>query len=133
MQAQKKGPKEWKRWEVSCPGDTAKSPASKELLFLNPDKNGRQVKCEVGARKLTTYLKNKYPGNEIVCLSKLEGLVGIAGKWKAIAKVVVDSPSEVHVDWNPELVQKLGIDRPAAMEFFNADIGYCSGIQWTRG
>jgi len=131
--AQKTGPKEWRKYEVSCPGDTADSPDTKELLFINPDKNGRQFKLEVGTRKLTTHLKSKHPGKDIVCLSKLEGLVGVAGVWKAIAKVVVDSPSEVHVDWNPVLVQSIGIDTKLAMEHFNADIGYSSGIQWTRG
>jgi len=133
LAAQKLGPKEWRKYQVSCPGDTTASPDTKELLFINPDKNGRQVKLEVGARKLTTYLKDKHPGKDIVCLSKLEGIVGVAGVWKAVAKVVVVSSSDVQVEWNPVLVQSIGVDTKLAMEHFNADIGYCSGIQWTRG
>ena len=80
-------------------------------------------------------LKAKHSDKKIVCLSKAEGIVGLAeGKpWKAIAKVSVLSASNVEVYWNDEVAEKMSIDKPAAMVTFNEDIGFSSGVQWTKG
>lgn len=135
LQSQKTGTAQWKRYEVRCPGDAPTAPGTSELLFLNADKNGRQVKLEVGARKLVTILKAKHPEQKFVCLSKVEGIVGLAeGKpWKAIAKISVLPPSNVEVYWNDDVAQSMGIGKPDAMSSFNSDIGFSSGFQWTKG
>ena len=135
LQAQKTGPAQWKRYEASCPGDSAEAPCTSELLFINGDKNGRQVKREVASRKLVAILKAAHTDKKIVCLSKAEGIVGLAeGKpWKAIAQVSVLSASNVEVLWNNDVAGKIGVNKPAAMAAFNEEIGFASGVQWTKG
>ena len=135
LQSQKTGPAQWKRYEASCPGDTADAPCTQELLFINGDKNGRQVKREVASRKLVAILKAAHTDKKIVCLSKAEGIVGLAeGKpWKAIAQVSVLSASNVEVFWNEAVSGKMGVNQAAAMASFNEEIGFASGVQWTKG
>ena len=135
LQSQKTGPAQWKRYEASCPGDSTDAPCTNELLFINGDKNGRQVKREVASRKLVAILKAAHTDKKIVCLSKAEGIVGLAeGKpWKAIAQVSVLSASNVEVFWNDDVAGKIGVNKPAAMAAFNEEIGFASGVQWTKG
>ena len=135
LQAQKTGPAQWKRYEASCPGDTPEAPCTNEMLFINCDKNGRQVKREVAARKLVAILKAAHSDKRFVCLSKTEGIVGLAeGKpWKALAQVSVLSAANVEIYWNQDIAGKIGVNTATATASFNEEIGFASGVQWTKG
>lgn len=97
----------WQKYYVQCPSQLSGGAGT--------------FKVEMGCRKLVVHLKAKHADKEVVCLRKVEGLVGVS--WEALARVVAHTASNVECQWNPEAVAELGIDKKAATDDFNADIG----------
>ena len=94
----------------------AKTPDGADTrVYLDGDKNRKQIRKEVLSRKLQRVLKEKYPNNEFFNRKRD---ATISSDWVPLARVVVPDPDTFRVEWNLKRATELSIDRAAVDEAF---------------
>ena len=108
---------------------TAKTPSGAEArIFLDIDKNQKTTRTELIARKSCRTLKETYPAHSFF-LKKADSTVCV--NWVPLLRVQVESPQVHKLEWNPQLVEELGIDRSKVAKKVEKDIeDPHAGIQW---
>ena len=125
---QKVDKNEWKRFKVKSTEKDAQGQLKEENLYINPDKNAKQVRTEIGMRKVSKIIRGLYAEKQFQSVDKLGGVVAVS--WKPLLRVVAENPTSLSVQWNPAMVEKFGIDRKAVDDEFNADLGAGANINW---
>jgi len=100
-------------------------------VYINPDKNGRQVKMEVAMSKVVRKFKELHPGlKDKIAQFKDSGLIQL--HWKQLVRVVVESQHVVALDWNEAAVAEYHINQAAIVSHFKEDIGAGANVVWKR-
>ena len=109
----------------------AKTPDGAEAkMFVDIDKNKKQVKLEMIGRRLYKVLKERYPARDFF-YRKVSGTV--VHDWTPLARVVVTSPEAHEIEWNVKLVDELGIDKDMVIEKVEAFApNRDGGITWRK-
>ena len=85
--------------------------ATKTRLYLSGDKNGRDIRREICAKKLHTILSDALPERKLFC-HKAEGMVKF--NWTVVAEVVPGGKEDTpNIRWNKNLLEELGLDERA--------------------
>jgi len=98
-----------------------------KLLFLNPDKNSKQVKSEMATRKLVQILTTSQSGKKFYA-SREDHIVSVG--FKALARVVAYSQFDIRVQWNMELARSEGVNRGEIMSAFESEFAAGAGVNW---
>ena len=122
--AQRKGPGQWEQHTLpTAAGGTTP-------VYINADKNNRQVKTEILLKKLVAYLKAKHPGVKVTP-HREEALIKF--DWMPAVRLDVQSPSCVALEWKATRVEQFKIDKKTAKEFFTDELGGGGGGEgWSR-
>ena len=100
-------------------------------VYINPDKNGRQVKSEVAMSKVVRKFKELHPSlKDKIAQFKDSGLIQL--HWKPLVRVVVESQHVVALDWNEASVEEYHINQAAIVAHFKEDIGAGANVVWKR-
>ena len=112
-----------------APNPQVTTPLGRRIdIFLSPDKSPKQLRTELGGRRLFKAFKSAHP-NKTVHLDKRAGMVSI--DWHPCARVVpAQEQNSYTVQWNPTVVIRAQIDKEGIMSAFNANNGGTAGVQW---
>jgi len=107
----------------------AKTPDGAETkMYVDVDKNRKQIMTEMMGRRLHKVLKEKYPARDFFNRKKL-GTVTV--DWTPLARVVITSPEVHKIEWNLKLADELGIDKTGVSERLEASLATQeNGITW---
>ena len=129
LDAQRTGKAEWKRYQIDTLEAGSGGGVQQESLFLNPDKNNKQIKMEIAVRKVIQHLKRLHTDKRFMCTSREEGIIGC--EFRPIVKVVALSPSSVSLQWNQAMVDRYAISKAEVQQEFDSDLGAGAGVQWS--
>ena len=95
----------------------AKGPENEQVqVFLNPDKNGRQVKTEGATKRLGDYFRELL-GDHKVSARREEGIISVDGAKLAMVVIGDDNAS---VKFIQKTLDKHGLDKKQAQESFES-------------
>ena len=116
LQMQKQSDGSYKRFSVLDPS------GAQVQIFINPDKNGHQIKTESCTNRLCKLIKGKCP-NVPVYPRKLEGILSSDFQVLAVLRIAKD---KVSIDWNIKLCKSRNLDYEAIGASFLEE----ENIQW---
>lgn len=89
----------------------AVTPAGESVrVWLDPDKNGKQVKGEAALRRLLRAFRSVAPADKRVFMDT--GALAITSNWRPLARVVMGEPNEEpRVEWNIVALNVFGVAR----------------------
>lgn len=107
----------------------ARTPDGAETkMYVDVDKNRKQIMLEMMGRRLHKVLKEKYPARDFFNRKKF-GTVTV--DWTPLARVIVTSPEGHKIEWNLKMADELGIDKVGVSEKFEASVSTQeNGITW---
>jgi len=121
----KNGDGTWKEPMVPTPGGPP------QRLFFGPDISPKQERIEALTNKLGKILCSKFEDRKRVFIFKPGGTIKI--DFVPVAVITVSSPSEIALQWNPEHLKALQLDKAELTQRFQAtsgtgnhDIKWCS-------
>jgi len=122
--AQRKGPGEWEQHTLpTAAGGTTP-------VYVNADKNNRQVKTEILLKKLVAFLKEQHPGTKVTP-HREEALIKF--EWRPAVRIDIQSQSCASLVWKDAQVDFFKIDKKSAEEYFTEELGGGgSGEGWSR-
>ena len=129
LDAQRLGKAEWKRYSIATLEAGENGQPRLESLFVNPDKNNRQIKMEIATRKVIQSLKRAHQDKRFMCTNREEGIVGC--EFRPICRIEVLSPSSVALRWNQAMVDRFSIAKSEVQAEFESDLGAGAGVQWS--
>ena len=102
-------------------------------LYAGKDKSPKTIRGEIFTNKLARILSIRFPqqveqGKSKFFANRKDARVMF--DWTPLAKVVVKDRGTSEVQWNPELVTKIGIDKNEIMQLFEARQSEREEIQW---
>ena len=98
-------------------------------IFASPDKNLKQIRTELTAKRLHRALSELTVGKDIHH-NKRPGIVSI--DWKPVAKVEAKPNDDFSITWGTPILTDLGINKQVVLDKFNADGPTSSGIEWSE-
>ena len=112
------------------PNPQVRTPIGRNIeIFASPDKNMKQVRTELGTKRLHRALTEAAAGKPLHH-NKRSGVVSI--DWKPVAKLEAKPNDDFAIQWNAPTVAALGIDKQLVLDKFNADGPTSSGIEWSE-
>lgn len=129
LDAQRTGKAEWKRYSIKSNEYTADGASQEEFIFVNADKNNKQIKTEIAFRKTIQHLKRVHPEKRFMCTSREEGIIGC--EFRPLVRLVVTSQSSAAMQWNQSVVDRYGVRKGEIQQEFDQDLGAGSGVQWS--
>ena len=112
------------------PNPRVRTPAGRVVeIFASPDKNMKQVRTELAAKRLHRAISELVTGKP-VHHNKRSGVVSV--DWTPIAKVEAKPNDDFIIQWNAASLAALGIDKHLVLNKFNADGPTSSGIEWSQ-
>lgn len=118
-----------KRYSIDTLETAGDGAVQKESLFVNPDKNNKQINVENAVRKVIQHLKRIHVDKRFMCTSREEGIVGC--EFCPIVRIVASSQSSVSLQWNQSMVDRYSIRKAEIQQEFDADLGAGTGVQWS--
>eukprot|EP00972_Heterocapsa_arctica_P069423 10258372-Heterocapsa_arctica.AAC.1 len=92
----------WKDFHAHTPD------GSETRIYIDKDKNRKQIKTEVLGRKLLRILKTKFTAKDFVN-QKRTGIIN--SNLLPLARIVVLGPESHKIEWQVQYMEELGIDR----------------------
>ena len=86
-------------------------------LFFNPAQSPKTDRMQAAARVLHKTIRGAHPNIDLF-VSRCDGILSV--DWQPLARVVTPLPSEVRVEWVPEIAAKHNIDTAAIGTAFQA-------------
>ena len=112
------------------PNPQARTPAGRMVeIFASPDKNMKQIRTELAAKRLHRALSVLTVGKDIHH-NKRSGIISI--DWKPVAKVEAKPNDDFSITWNAPILTDLGINKQLVLDKFNADGPTSTGIEWSE-
>ena len=108
---------------VDVPGLPTKSP-----VFVDADKNRKQIRTEILSKRVTRWIEEKLPAASVRC-RRSEGIVVCNSV--PLARVVVYGPESAELQLHLAEAARLKLDRDAALAFFEqASASPLQAVQW---
>ena len=116
------------------PNPKVTSPLNREIdVYIAPDKSPKQLRTELGGRRLLKAFRAVHPNGAQCHLDKRTGQVSV--QWKPCARVVPQpssaSSASYVIQWNAAAVAELQINKPQIQSAFDSDMGSQSSVQWS--
>ena len=100
-------------------------------LYVSPDKNGQQVRCELQTRKLAKILGEMVGQGVAIRGQRTRGIV--TADAAPLARLVVgETPTEdTRIQWHPPALARLALDRDdVARRFREATASHLANTEW---
>ena len=114
-------------------GLDAQSPTGTTVkLYVNRDRNPRQVKEEVLGKRLQKIVAQQLAakGNPLHCFYKKHDTT-LFVNWQPVAKLIVEGPEAVSIRWNVVAANPLDLDRDAIVAALDVARESASSGQWS--
>ena len=99
-------------------------------VYISKDKAPRQARLEAKTKQLHRDFVAKYPTLSFSVFPR-GGRIGVAGS--PLARLNVDDPDDIFIEWINETVVAHGIDKVAALAALNRDPYGSVDLDWQRG
>ena len=102
-------------------------------VYISPDKSPKQLRTELGGRRLLKAFRAVHPNGAQCHLDKRTGQVSV--QWKPCARVVPQpssaSDASYVIQWNAAAASEPQISKLQIQAAFGSDMGSQSFVQWS--